>query len=124
MKLPRFTCVLRRTAHDASPVFHPGPRLAHRVRRRSGGRHAARRRGVAEEFNVLPSGLDVGAQLRSINADGGLGMGSLKLTDLALFDMQAQWAFRSHYELDGSVSVVPKQPSSTSEPVFQGGGLT
>jgi hypothetical protein len=36
---------------------------------------------------VLPSGLDVGARLRAVIADGGLGPGTLKLTDLALFDL-------------------------------------
>jgi hypothetical protein len=80
-------------------------------------------RGVAEDFLVIPSGVDVGAQLRSINADGGIGMGGIKLTDVALFDLQAQWAIAKHMELDGSASLLPKQPSTTSESIFQGGGL-
>ncbi|HEY5948757.1 MAG TPA: hypothetical protein VIV40_24870 [Kofleriaceae bacterium] len=80
-------------------------------------------RGTAEEFFVLPSGMDVGARLRTVMADGGLGPGKLKLTDVALFDLAAQWAIAKHYELDGSLTVLPKQPSSTSEPIFQGGSL-
>jgi hypothetical protein len=80
-------------------------------------------RGVAEEFFVLPSGLDVGGKLRMVMADGGLGPGKLKLTDLAFFDMTAQWAIAKHYELDLSATVLPKQPSSTSEPFLQGGSL-
>jgi len=80
-------------------------------------------RSVAEEFFVLPSGIDVGGRLRTVVADGGLGPGKLKLTDVALFDLAAQWAIARHYELDMSATVLPKQPSSTSEHIFQGGSL-
>src|SRR5882724_5942345 len=40
-------------------------------------------RGVAEDFFVLPEGLDAGAKVRAITADDALGTGKLKLTDLA-----------------------------------------
>jgi hypothetical protein len=81
-------------------------------------------RGVAEEFLVLPEGGELGGRLRTITADGGLGTGKLALTDLALLDLNAEWAIAHHYELDVAVSVLPKQPSSTHEHVFQGGSLT
>ena len=82
-------------------------------------------RGVAEEFLVLPDGAQLGGQLRTITAgSGGLGDGALKLTDVALFDVSASWAIAHHYELDGRVSMLAKQPSTTHEPVFQGGSLT
>ena len=80
-------------------------------------------RGTAEEFLVLPEGADVGGRLRTITADDGLGPGPIKLTDLALFEVDAAWAVARHYELDGSASVLAKQPSTTSEPIFQGGSL-
>src|SRR5207237_1776908 len=66
---------------------------------------SSRHRDVAEAYLVQPSGIDVGVQLRSINADGGLGTGRLRLTDLAVFDVHAQWAIAEHYELDGAVTV-------------------
>ena len=80
-------------------------------------------RSTGEEFLVLPDGLDAGARLRVITADGGLGPSALKFTDLALFDVSAQWAIAKHYELDIALSVLPKQPSATHENVFQGGSL-
>lgn len=80
-------------------------------------------RGVAEEFLVLPDGAEVGGRLRTIMADDALGTGAIHLTDVALLDVHAQWAFAHHFELDGAISLLPKQPSSTDEPVFQGGSL-
>jgi hypothetical protein len=81
-------------------------------------------RGVAEDFLVLPDGADLGGRLRMITADDGLGVGRLKLTDVALFDLAAAWAFARSFELDAQVSVLAKQPSATSEPVLQGGSVT
>jgi hypothetical protein len=80
-------------------------------------------RGTAEEFLVLPTGLDVGGRLRTVTASDSAGIERIKLTDLALFDLHAEWAFRRHYELDVAVSVVPKQPAAMNAPVFQGGSL-
>ncbi|HET7505837.1 MAG TPA: hypothetical protein VFK02_32685 [Kofleriaceae bacterium] len=81
-------------------------------------------RGVAEDFLVLPDGADVGGRLRLITADDGLGTGKLKLTDVALLDLEAQWGFASGFELDGAVSALAKQPSATREHILQGGSLT
>jgi len=81
-------------------------------------------RGVAEEFLVLPEGGEVGGRLRTITSDGGLGTGKLALTDLALFDLSAEYAIAHHFELDAQVSFLPKQPSMTHEHVFQGGSVT
>ncbi len=87
-------------------------------------RSAGSMRGVAEEFLVLPEGGELGGRLRTITADGGLGTGKLALTDLALFDLSAEYAIAHHYELDAQVSFLPKQPSETHEHIFQGGSLT
>lgn len=84
---------------------------------------APRGRGIAEDFLVLPSGLDVGARLRLITAEDALGSGKLKLTDLVLFDVTAAWAFARRFQLDLRLSVLPKQPSITDEEVFQGAAL-
>jgi len=80
-------------------------------------------RGVAEEFLVLPDGTELGGRLRTITGEGGLGPGKLALTDLALFDAELQWAFAKHYELDVSLTAMPKQPSTTHEHIFQGAAL-
>jgi hypothetical protein len=81
-------------------------------------------RSVAEDFFVLPDGAELGGRLRTINADGGLGSGPLKLTDVALFDAELEWAIARHFELDVALSVLAKQPSSTDEAIFQGGSIT
>lgn len=81
-------------------------------------------RSVAEDFLVLPDGLELGGQLRTITADGGLGTGPIKLTDVGLLDASAEWAVHRHFELDASVSVLAKQPSDADAATFQGGALT
>jgi hypothetical protein len=81
-------------------------------------------RSTAEEFLVLPDGADVGGRLRTVTADDGLGVGRLKLTDVALLDLNAEWAFARHFELDAVGSVLAKQPSATDEHVLQGGSLS
>jgi hypothetical protein len=80
-------------------------------------------RGVAEDFLVLPDGADLGGRLRLITADAGLGAGRIRLTDLALFELNAQWGFAHGFELDGALNVLAKQPSGTDEHVLQGGSL-
>lgn len=79
---------------------------------------------TAQEYLVLANGVEVGGTLRTITADGGVGGGRLKLTDLALFDAHLEWAIAKHYELDAQVSILAKQPSRASEDIVQGGSLT
>ncbi len=79
---------------------------------------------TAEDFLILPDGAELGGDLRTITASGGLGTGALKLTDLALFDAHLEWAIAKHYELDASLGILAKQPSSTNEDVVQGGSIT
>jgi hypothetical protein len=81
-------------------------------------------RSIAGDYDVMPAGYDLGGNVRAVTADGGLGTGKLKLTDVALFDAHAEWALHERYELDLSASVLAKQPSTTHEAVFQGGSLT
>jgi len=81
-------------------------------------------RGVAEDYLVLPTGLELGGDLRTITADGGLGTGPLKLTDVGLVDASLEWAVHRHFEVDAAVSVLAKQPSDGDAATFQGGSLT
>jgi hypothetical protein len=87
------------------------------------GGYAGNMRGVAEDFLVLPDGLDVGGKLRTVTAKASPGMPELALTDLAFFDLDGQWAVARHYELDATATFLPKQPSTSHEHVFQGGSL-
>jgi hypothetical protein len=80
-------------------------------------------RHVAEDFMVLPDGVDLGARVRTITADDGLGVGKLKLTDVALFDVSMSWAIAKHFELDATGTILVKQPSTTDEDVAQSGSL-
>ena len=80
-------------------------------------------RGVAEDFLVLPDGAELGGRLRVITADDGLGVGRIKLTDLALFDVNAQWGFARGFELDATVTILPKQPSGGHGDVWQAASL-
>jgi hypothetical protein len=79
-------------------------------------------RGVAEDYLVLPSGGELGAQMRFITADGDQ---PLKFTDLALFGLSARYSIFSKLELSANVELLPKQPSYTDEKPWQsvGGGL-
>jgi hypothetical protein len=79
-------------------------------------------RGVAEDYLVLPSGGELGAQMRFITADGDQ---PLKFTDLALFGLSARYSIFSKLELSANVDLLPKQPSYTDEKPWQsvGGGL-
>jgi hypothetical protein len=82
-------------------------------------------RGVAEDYLVLPSGGELGAQMRFITADGMLDDQPLKFTDLALFGLSARYSIFSKLELSANVDLLPKQPSYTDEKPWQsvGGGL-
>lgn len=81
------------------------------------------RRHVAEEVVVLPDGVDVGGRMRLLIADGGIGPGPIKLTDVALFDATVQWSIASRVELDAAISMLAKQPSTIDERVAQGASL-
>lgn len=82
-------------------------------------------RGVAQDYLVMPSGGELGAQMRFITADSMDGAGPLKFTDLALFGLSARYSVFSKLELSAAVDLLPKQPSATDEKPWQqvGGGL-
>jgi hypothetical protein len=73
----------------------------------------------------MPSGGELGAQMRFITADGMLGNQPLKFTDLALFGLSARYSLFSKLEVSANVDLLPKQPSYTDEKPWQsvGAGL-
>jgi len=82
-------------------------------------------RGVAQDYLVMPSGGELGAQMRFITADSMDGGDALKFTDLALFGLSARYSVFEKLELSAQVDLLPKQPSESSEKPWQsvGGGL-
>jgi hypothetical protein len=76
-------------------------------------------RGVAEDYLVLPSGGELGAQMRFVTSK------SLEFTDLALFGLSARYSIFEKLEISANVDLLPKQPSDSHEKPWQsvGGGL-
>lgn len=77
------------------------------------------RRGVAQDYLVLPSGSELTAQMRFVTADAMQDGEKLKFTDLALFGISGRVSLHPKLELAGSVELLPKQPSYTDEKVWQ-----
>jgi hypothetical protein len=82
-------------------------------------------RGVAQDYLVMPSGGELGAQMRFITADSMDGAGPLKFTDLALFGLSGRYSVFEKLELSAQVDLLPKQPSESTEKPWQsvGAGL-
>ena len=77
-------------------------------------------RGVAQDYLVLPGGGELTSSLRFVTARDSLGDAPLRFTDLALFDVSGRWALaRPNLEFSADVSLLPKQPSFTSEKPWQ-----
>jgi hypothetical protein len=76
-------------------------------------------RGVAQDYLVMPSGGELGAQMRFITADSMDGAGPLKFTDLALFGLSGRYSVFEKLELSAQVDFLPKQPSTSDEKVWQ-----
>lgn len=82
------------------------------------------RRGVAQDYLVLPRGGELTAQMRFITAESMLDGDELKFTDLALFGLSGRWSLFSKLELGASVDLLPKQPAATDEKAWQSVGVT
>jgi hypothetical protein len=88
-------------------------------------------RGVAQDYLVLPSGGELGAQMRFITAPRGPIFGGMQdmseqkldFTDLALFGLSARWSLFSKLELSASADLLPKQPAYTDEKPWQSVGV-
>jgi hypothetical protein len=75
-------------------------------------------RGVAQNFLVMPSGVDLGADLKLITADSLAGM-PLGFSDLALFTLRGRAALGGRVDVSADATFLPKQPSYTDEKVWQ-----
>src|SRR5436190_7936395 len=83
------------------------------------------RRGVAQDYLVLPSGGELTGQMRFLTSEPSLGGQEMKFTDHALFGIGGRWALLSRLEISLEASFLAKQPSFTDEKPWQsvGGGL-
>ncbi len=85
----------------------------------AGGSH----RGISQDYLVMPSGGELSGQMRFVMAEAALGSDSLKFSDLGLLDLAGRWSLLRTLEVSGSVTLLPKQPSYTSEKPWQSVGL-
>jgi len=81
------------------------------------------RRGVAQDFLVLPSGGELTGQMRFVTAEPVFGDEPLRFSDLALFGLAARWSLFRKLEISGQVDFLAKQPSFTDEKPWQSVGL-
>ena len=81
-------------------------------------------RGVAQNYLVLPEGGELDTSMKFVTADPLLGGQPLRFSDLALFTLSGRYALFSRLELSAATTLVPKQPSYTSEKPWQSASVT
>lgn len=85
------------------------------------------RRGVTEDYLVLPSGGELTAQMRFITAEPlsafGEDSAKLRFSDLALFGLSGRWSLLRKLEVAAQVDLLAKQPSHTDEKPWQSVGV-
>jgi hypothetical protein len=77
------------------------------------------RRGVAEDYLVLPQDAELTGDLKLITSGPSLDGQPLSLGDLALFELTGRYALVRRVEVSGSVQFLPKQPAYTDEKDWQ-----
>jgi hypothetical protein len=81
-------------------------------------------RSMAEDWLILPKGsATLGGNLRFMTAEGGLGDEPLRFTDVVLLDASGRISLTETSELFANLTLLPKQPSSTGELLWQGTSL-
>lgn len=80
-------------------------------------------RGVAQDWLILPKGLELSGELRFLTADPSLGGNRIQFSDVGLLTLRVRSALGGKAELVASVDLLPKQPSYTDELIWQGGSL-
>jgi hypothetical protein len=84
------------------------------------------RRGVSQDYMVLPSGGELTGSMRFITAEALPGFGEdekLRFSDLALFTVGGRYSLFSKLELSASGSFLAKQTSATDEKPWQSVGV-
>jgi hypothetical protein len=82
------------------------------------------RRGVSQDYLVLPSGGEITGAMRFVTTvDPVFGDSKLHFSDLALFTVGGRYALLSKLELSAQGSFLAKQPSDTDERPWQSAGV-
>jgi hypothetical protein len=81
------------------------------------------RRGVAQDYMVLPHGAELTGAMRFIMSDPVFGDEKLKFSDLAMFTLGGRYSLFSKLELSAHASFLAKQPSITDEKPWQNVGF-
>ncbi len=77
-------------------------------------------RSKANDWMIMPAGTTtLGGHLGFMTAYAGLGDDEIRFTDVVLMTLHARRAFKDRFEIYGSSSFLPKQPSFTDELVWQ-----
>lgn len=77
------------------------------------------RRGVAQDYLVLPAGGELTGQMRFVMAQPVFSDEKLRFSDLALFGIGGRWSLLEKLELSAHVDLLAKQPSYTDEKPWQ-----
>lgn len=81
------------------------------------------RRGVAQDYLVLPHGAELTGAMRFIMSEPVFGDEKLRFSDLALFSLAGRYSLFSKLELSAHASFLAKQPSITDEKPWQNAGV-
>lgn len=77
-------------------------------------------RSKANDWMIMPAGTTtIGGHLGFMTAYAGLGDEQIRFTDVVMLNLHARRSFKDRYEIYGSTSLLPKQPSFTDELVWQ-----
>jgi hypothetical protein len=77
-------------------------------------------RSMANDWIIPPRGWVLGSALSYETARGGIGDHGLAFTDVAFLRLTARGVVKGRAEFYGGLDLLPKQPSFTDEPVFEG----
>ncbi len=81
-------------------------------------------RSKANDWMIMPGGTTTfGGTIQFVTAQAGLDDERLRFTDLVMLSLQARRSFMNRFEIFGSASFLPKQPSYTDELLWQGASL-
>ena len=77
-------------------------------------------RSMANDWIIPPRGWVLGSALSYATSRGGIGDHGLAFTDVAFLRLTARGVVKGRAEFYGGIDLLPKQPSFTDEPVFEG----
>lgn len=81
-------------------------------------------RSYSEDWMILPERrYNFTGVFTFMTADGGLGEGRVKFTDVVLLSLSGRTSLSGKAEVYGGVSLLPKQPSFTNERIWQSANL-